>query len=79
MKCEHLIKIPMPERINLGLDEMSKDILTCIGSGKCPKKKQPCEINARCWRIGKTELQKALDLEVGEGMQGEYGAIIRSK
>ena len=31
----------------------SKDIVICKATIKeCPKKKQPCEINARCWRLG---------------------------
>lgn len=33
--------------------ETSKDIRICEGDYvTCPKKKQKCEISARCWRLG---------------------------
>lgn len=58
----------------------AKDILLCnaVSNQDCPKKKQPCEINSRCWRLGeKDELKKALELDVGETIKGKHGLIIR--
>ncbi len=52
MKCQYLItKISIDEIANLGYT----DYVVCLvppNSDGCPKKKQPCQINARCWRMG---------------------------
>jgi hypothetical protein len=37
----------------IGILAKAKDIDICKAEpSQCPKKKQPYEINARCWRIG---------------------------
>jgi len=51
MKCPYLdTKIRVEEIVKLGCT----DYVLCMipSDSKCPKKKQPCQINARCWRLG---------------------------
>lgn len=56
MRCIHLIR-NSPTSLQLkswiASGELPSDLLICDGNiNNCPKKKQPCEINRRCWSLG---------------------------
>lgn len=64
MKCIHLQHAPVLNQMgitfSMDIGNMpyilhARDAIFCNAKliDNCPKKKQPCEINARCWRIGK--------------------------
>jgi len=65
MKCQYLKHIALPIQKSKRAYEVNNstecvllplgvvDMVCCAaGFEPCPKKKQPCEINARCWSLG---------------------------
>ena len=63
MKCKYLTEVKRDSIVGCKVAISNSDFpevelfqlfgITGIDSNcKCPKKKQPCEINARCWRLG---------------------------
>lgn len=58
MKCPHLIKLPLvQEKVQqiICQGKITKDVICCFAESRedCFKKKQPCEINRRCWEMKK--------------------------
>jgi len=64
MKCQYLLTIPPYSVTSLIVKDSFSDTVAAIPTSwdikicsaksaeNCPKKKQPCQINARCWRLG---------------------------